>query len=334
MDTMSERNGELDSRIEIVTPENIAFQYRVAGPFRRLPAFLIDMMICLVTYAVISFAIMMISFWLGIPNLGVGASLLILFLLTWFYGGLFETFCNGQTPGKRLMEIRVLSVDGRPIDGLQAVLRNILRAVDAPPPFFLPIGLVAAAMNRRFQRLGDLAAGTMVVVEEPRWFHGVVRISDPQAVWLAGQIPPGFQASRSLARALALYVQRRLHLAWPRRMEVAAHVAAPLRDRFQLPAATDPDQLLCGLYHRTFITERSGEPWSASGSPFAPGASIAAGPPPAELAAAGPPPPPAGSIVAGTPFSPAPPATAPPTRPARLLPSGTPPAATGRGNRR
>jgi len=231
----------------------------------------------------------------------------------WFYGGLFETFCNGQTPGKRLMEIRVLSIDGRPIDGLQAVLRNILRVVDAPPPFFPPIGLVAAAMNRRFQRLGDLAAGTMVVVEEPRWFHGVVRISDPQAVWLAGQIPPGFQASRSLARALALYVQRRLHLAWPRRIEVAAHVAAHLRDRFQLPPATDLDQLLCGLYHRTFITERSGESSVAGGSPFAP----------------------AGSVAAGTPPPPASPATVPPSRPGRLLPSGAQPATpAGQGNRR
>jgi len=276
---MSDRHGQLDSRIEIVTPENIAFQYRVAGPFRRLPAFLIDVAICLVTFAVLSLAIMLVSFWFGIPNVGAGVLLLILFVLVWFYGGLFETFCNGQTPGKRLMEIRVLSIDGRPIDGLQAVLRNILRVVDAPPPVFFPIGLVAAAMNRRFQRLGDLAAGTMVVVEEPRWFHGVVRISDPQALWLAGQIPPGFQASRSLARALALYVQRRFHLAWPRRIEIASHVALPLRDRFQLPPGTDLDQLLCGLYHRTFITERSAESSAAGASPFAPAAGTM--PPPA-----------------------------------------------------
>jgi len=201
----------------------------------------------------------------------LGLFLLFWFVLNWFYGGLFETFWNGQTPGKRLLAIRVLSIDGRPINGLQGVLRNVLRAADSQPmvpllflgepldkiPIMLYlVGLMAMAANRRFQRLGDLACGTMVVVEEPRWFHGVVRVSEPAALGLAAQIPAGFQATRSLARALAAYVQRRWQLLWARRVEIARHLAAPLRDRFHLAPDTDLDQLLCGLYHRTFITER------------------------------------------------------------------------------
>ena len=54
-------------------------------------------------------------------------------MLFWFYGGLFETFWNGQTPGKRLLGIRVITLDGQPINALQAILRNVLRIVDAQP---------------------------------------------------------------------------------------------------------------------------------------------------------------------------------------------------------
>ena len=59
--------------------------------------------------------------------------LIAMFVLEWFYGGIFETYMNGQTPGKWVMGIRVLTVDGQPINGLQAVLRNILRTVDLYP---------------------------------------------------------------------------------------------------------------------------------------------------------------------------------------------------------
>ena len=269
MDLMSHPNGQLDSRIEIVTPENIALEYRVAGPFRRLPAYLIDLVICGLAGTAALAALTLLFTLLGLPEVGWGLSLVLWFVLNWFYGGVFETFWNGQTPGKRIMAIRVLSIDGRPINGLQAVLRNVLRAADAQPIAFYVVGLVAAAANRRFQRLGDLVCGTMVVVEEPGLFRGVVRISEPAALALAAQIPAGFQASRSLARALATYVQRRGQLLLARRIEIARHVAGPLRDRFQLAANTDLDQLLCGLYHRTFIAERPDAAAGSGVSPFA-----------------------------------------------------------------
>ena len=129
---MSSGAAQIDSTIEIVTPENIAFQYQAAGPFLRLPAFLIDL---LIRFSVMALAL------IGAMILGavlrgffVFALLLLLwFVLEWFYGGLFETYWNGQTPGKRLLGIRVLSVGGQPINGLQAVMRNILRYVDMMP---------------------------------------------------------------------------------------------------------------------------------------------------------------------------------------------------------
>ena len=138
--------------------------------------------------------------------------LLAWFLFDWFYGGLFETFWNGQTPGKRLMSIRVVSIDGQPIAGWQAVLRNFLRFVDGLPFFFgqaslfplYQLGLISSAMNERFQRLGDISSGTMVVVEEGQRPYGMVRITEPGALELAARLPPGLQVSRSRACTVGL----------------------------------------------------------------------------------------------------------------------------------
>lgn len=274
---MVAKHGQLDTTVEIVTPENIAFRYQVAGPFRRLPAYLIDLVIRIVVAVVAMIGLMLVFGIAGLPDLGMGVAMVIWFFLSAFYGGVFEAYWNGQTPGKRSMQIRVISIDGQPINGLQAVLRNILRAIDMQPVMFYMVGLLTASMNDRFQRLGDLACGTMVVIEEPQWFHGLVRITEPEALRLAALVPVDFQPSRPLARALATYVQRRPHFPKVRRIEIARHLGEPLRDRFDLPAETDLDQLLCALYHRTFITDRNGDSANGNGhlaqqpaaSPFA-----------------------------------------------------------------
>ncbi|MEA1952653.1 MAG: RDD family protein [Planctomycetota bacterium] len=267
---MGRKRKPLDTRIEIVTPENIGFQYRIAGPFRRLPAYLIDVAIrfgvAIVALIVIGIIFGMAQIW----GVGVGLWLLLLFLMDWFYGGFFETIWNGQTPGKRLMRIRVLSSDGQAINALQAVLRNILRAADWLPFGYL-LGLLTATMNDRFQRLGDLACGTMVVIEERQWLAGVAQVQDPLVHRLAAEIPVGFQPDRALAQTLAAYVGRRLNFPPERRAQLACYLAEPLGERLGLPADTDPDRLLCALYQRTFITEEELEeqPASAPQSPFA-----------------------------------------------------------------
>ena len=261
---MSQRVEQFDTAIKIVTPENIEFRYRVAGPFRRLPAYFIDLAIrFFLAIATVLIALLVCGL-LGIPaeiiELGALPAAVLWFLLAWFYGGIFEAFWNGQTPGKRMMQIRVLSVDGQPVGGMQAVLRNVLRVVDSQPPllhFFgvYLLGLVTATLNDRFQRLGDLAAGTFVVVEEERWFLGVVRPNEPEVVALASQLPADFQPTRSLSRALAAYVQRRQTFHWPRRLAIARHLGEPLCERLALAPTTNHDLLLCALYYRTFITE-------------------------------------------------------------------------------
>lgn len=258
---MSSAAAQVDSHIEIVTPENIAFEYRLAGPFRRLPAFLIDLLIRIVV--LIGCAIALVT---ALGALGGGLLLVVWFALTWFYGGLFEALWNGQTPGKRILGLRVVSIEGQPITGWQAVLRNLLSAVDCLPAitflqnyFFLPLyslGLLTAASNKRFQRLGDLAAGTMVIVEEDRRLYGLTRVTDAKAIELARVLPGSFSMDRGMSKALATYVDRRRVFAPARMMEIARTLGEPLVERYGLPPDTNCDTLLLALYYRTFVSDR------------------------------------------------------------------------------
>ncbi|MBX9789644.1 MAG: RDD family protein [Pirellulales bacterium] len=257
---MAADNAEaIDTQFEIVTPENIAFQYRLAGPFQRLPAFLIDL---LIQYAVLIILFLGVLFFFGMIRLGfvgVGLGLVIQFVISWFYAGLFEALWNGQTPGKRLMRLRVISADGQPIRPVQAILRNVLHVADCQPFYLYQVGLWVAACNRRYARLGDLVCGTMVVIEEPQYRSMALRVTEPEALRLAELIPAGFRVPRDMALALSSYVLRRRALPWTRRVQIARHLGEPLRMRFGLPPQTSYDMLLCAMYHRTFFAGAMGQ---------------------------------------------------------------------------
>jgi len=288
---MGELQSQLDTTIEVVAPENIAFHYRAAGPFRRWPAFLLDALFRLAVMVTLSIALSLAGAFAGGMGLVSAVLLIIWFLLEWFYGAFFETYMNGQTPGKWIMGIRVLTVDGQPINGFQAMLRNVLRVADMYPMLSLQVlgipvpmyvlptfmaGLVTMSLNRRFQRLGDLVCGTMVVIEEKHRLTGIVRIEDPRAAQLAEYLPADFRPSRTLARTLATYVERRRFFTPARRREVARHLAAPLLEKLGLRPDTSHDLLLCALYYRAFVADRpdetelgaAGVP-APSGAPFA-----------------------------------------------------------------
>jgi uncharacterized RDD family membrane protein YckC len=268
---MSSAVTPLDTTIDIVTPENIAFHYQVAGPFRRLPAYLIDLTIQTAVLAGLALLAAILS--ISIGGISVAVWLLAQFTLSWFYGGLFETYWNGQTPGKWLLGIRVLTSQGCPVNGYQAVLRNIMRVVDMGPLIsaevfggpaapLIPtysLGLIVMATNRRFLRLGDVVCRTMVVVEERPWHTGLAKIEDPRAYELASHLPADLQVSRSLARAVSHYAERRKFFSAPRRREVAKHLAHPLLERFGLPHNTSYDLLLCAMYYRLFIADRAAD---------------------------------------------------------------------------
>ena len=268
---MANGSRQIDSTINVVTPENIAFQYQAAGPFRRFPAFLIDVVIKLWLVWTFSMLVTMTAGYAGLPGIGLGASAVLYFVFDWFYGGFCETYMNGQTPGKWLLGIRVLTTSGQPINGLQAVMRNVLRSLELMPlvslqvfgfdqpayviPTFM-LGLLVMSCNRRYQRLGDLVCSTVVIIEEKHWLTGVAQLEDPRTVQLATYLPLDFQVGRSLAKALSHYVDRRRFFSVARRREVAKWLAVPLLEQFGLPADTSHDLLLCSLYYRTFIADQ------------------------------------------------------------------------------
>ena len=263
---MSNSNSQIDTTIQIVTPENISFQYEVAGPFRRLPAFLIDFAIRAVVLFGLSFALALLTFF---DELMIAVLLVTWFVMEWFYGALFETYWNGQTIGKRLLGIRVLSYDGQPINGLQGVMRNVLRAADlmpiVPPSAFgdeiqlaIPTGLIAILVpifNRRYQRLGDLVAGTIVVVEERKWSPTITKVEDPRIPQLAALLPVSLRLSSKTNRAISAFVERRKYLSPGRRHEIARHIAGPLLVKCGLPPDTSYDLFMCALYHRQFVAD-------------------------------------------------------------------------------
>lgn len=271
----------LDTTIEVVTPENIAFQYQLAGPFRRLPAYVVDILVRYAIMLCIAISLWLMIGLLAIEILGafaVGAILVSYFLISWFYGASMETYFNGRTVGKWMFGIRVIDVEGCPITGRRAIIRNLLRvadlapmaalpqlAMDMPPVFFIPtgiVGLISVICTRRMQRLGDIAAGTMVIVDEKTWQLPIAKIDDPRVAPLASFIPGDYTVSRSMAWTLAIYVERRHYLTPGRRAEIARHLAIPLIERFDFVSNVDFDLLMLAIYYRTFLADSAAEPAS------------------------------------------------------------------------
>jgi uncharacterized RDD family membrane protein YckC len=248
----------IDLIARIQTPENIEFQYRLAGPFRRFPAFVIDVVVrSLIITAVWFLFVFAGALLFGRSGFGASMDLIIFllmvfqFFLQWFYGAFFEAYWNGQTPGKWLWGLRVISVDGRPINISQAIVRNLLRTADLFPTGI--VGMVSMTVTQRFQRLGDLAAGTMVVVNQVSWVPPNVKFEDTRVPSLAEHIPADFRLSATLAKAIALYVERRVRIPMGRRAELANYIAMPLFRKFGFREDTSSDLLLCAIYYREFV---------------------------------------------------------------------------------
>jgi uncharacterized RDD family membrane protein YckC len=146
----------LDTTREIEVPEGVELSLAVAGLVSRSLAFMIDLIIRWAALA----AVASIFGYLG--NFGGGLFLILAFLVEWFYPVLFEVFYHGQTIGKKSMGIMVINDDGTPIDWSSSIVRNLLRFADFLPAFF-GFGVLSMLINKDFKRLGDLAAGTLVV---------------------------------------------------------------------------------------------------------------------------------------------------------------------------
>lgn len=146
------------------TPEGIAFSLPLAGPVSRLLACGIDLA-CVSVASTLAGTLFRA---LGIVSVDLARAFMILayFVISIGYGMAAEWFWRGQTLGKRLLRVRVMDAEGLRLSGSQIVLRNLVRTVDLLPAFYL-VGGVSMLISRRGQRLGDLAANT-IVVRAPR----------------------------------------------------------------------------------------------------------------------------------------------------------------------
>lgn len=164
----AEQRGFAD-QLNIDTPEQVELEFAVAGIGSRFVAVLIDHLIQFLFYLVFGIlGALLFGAWINrVSMLGkwvYAAFIALNFLLIWGYFTLFEAFWRGQTPGKRVMKLRVIKDSGRQITLFESMSRNLLRVVDYLPAFYLT-GVITMACTKRHQRLGDLGAGTIVVHE-------------------------------------------------------------------------------------------------------------------------------------------------------------------------
>jgi uncharacterized RDD family membrane protein YckC len=157
-----------EETLDINTPENVAFGYQVAGIGSRFLATLIDMIIITLLQIVVIVTYYFIQYLFDIDPTGVGSAWvaavmgLVIFLFYWGYYIFFEMLWNGQTPGKRWTGLRVIRADGTPITLSESFIRNLTRLIDFLPAAY-GVGIITMFIDKRSRRLGDLAAGTLVV---------------------------------------------------------------------------------------------------------------------------------------------------------------------------
>lgn len=158
-------------KLTVQTQEGIVFSLPLAGPVTRFAALVIDSVCVYILYIVVAMTTGALRAFVPIGTDIIGAlSMIAMFLLSMGYWVSLEWFWRGQTPGKRFFRLRVMDVQGMKLKFSQIVIRNILRFVDSLPFFYL-VGGVACFLTRHGQRLGDIAANTIVVahpvVKEP-----------------------------------------------------------------------------------------------------------------------------------------------------------------------
>ena len=241
-----------EMRFSIDTPELVALEFPLAGIGSRFIAILIDYGLQFAAF--ISLVLGMMLF---LPSMqkyeatsakwAIAILILIPFLLHWGYFTLFEGLWHGQTPGKRVAKIRVIQQSGRAVTIFESLSRNLVRAVDFLPALYV-VGSISIFVTRRNQRLGDLAAGTLVVHEGQTRDHASVS-NTRLFTQIAPQAPPlprvtsiptdalGRLGSADL-QAIETFLERRLDMTLEVRQSLATRLVASTAARMNLPPPT------------------------------------------------------------------------------------------------
>lgn len=273
------RTTPLDTDVAIETPEHIVFHYRVAGPARRALGHVLDLLLCYGAVTLLGILVIVAAArgaiesgeLEGAAKAGIGLVLLALFAAQWVYFVVWEAAAS-RTPGKMAVGLRVLTTSGRPIGWRAAALRNLLRAADMLPVAYV-VGVVSMALSSRFQRLGDLAAGTMVVVPENARAARALELSPPAEPRELASLPEHVSLDADERAAIELFLRRRHTLGAARERELASMVARSIGDRLGY-THEDPSRLLALVYDRAVNAGRLEAP-ASSWRPRAPPGKVA-----------------------------------------------------------
>lgn len=203
----------LDTRLRQETPEGVELTLSPAGPLPRALAWAIDFAIRGVVYALLG------SVLVALGSGGAGLGLIAGFLLEWGYPVYFE-YRSGSTPGKQALSLRVVHEDGSPLTFGSALLRNLVRFVDFFPVGYV-VGLCSCLVSTRFQRLGDLAAGSLVV-------HVIDSLPRPLPESVPPR-PPALPLTLEEQRAIVAFAERSALWSEERQEELAQHSGACTR---------------------------------------------------------------------------------------------------------
>ena len=265
--------SRLEETLLIDTPENITFNYEIAGIGSRFLAALIDTALILILQILVNFLTLYVYFRgtgfdleseLKAPEGWLMALLgLLSFLMMWGYYILFEILWNGRSPGKRFIKLRVIRVDGTPITAAESVVRNLVRLVDFLPAYY-GVGVIAMFINSQARRLGDLAAGTLVVREntEEVSLKSIAPpvVSAPRQAGSAGNAYPVERLSAQDIQLIESYLKRRDSLI--NRSYLSLKIAQALLDKMGVEkpymAMTDAEvalEMILFLYRRRMSGE-------------------------------------------------------------------------------
>lgn len=250
----------LEQRVEIETPEHVAFSYTIAGVGSRAAAAIVDQLLMwLIMLAVFILAVIAFGAISGAGLVNslertfgswVAAALYIGgFALSWGYFVFFEALSDGQTPGKKMFGLRVVQDGGYSISFGASAVRNLVRVLDAQPGFFYFVGMTSAIFSRTSKRVGDHVAGTIVVHERiPEFAPAVTTAAAPKRIAADGTVAaPALTSALLTEEEFALlqrFMARRQSLDPARRTEIMRQLVTRFGDRLPSEGSADAARLV------------------------------------------------------------------------------------------
>lgn len=251
----------IDTTATVETPERVRFRYRLAGPAQRAAAWGIDVVVQLLIAAGVALVVAMLSLVPTLGDVGVGLMLLAVFVVQWLYGVIFETLMAGRTPGKAVLELRVVREDGAPARFQDFLLRNLVRAADFLPAAF-GLGVLVMALDPKLRRIGDLVAGTVVIAENRSRVLEAVRITPPVSEEERQALPARVDLRPEEIEVIEAFLRRRRRLNDQRAKELAAQLGPALSARTGIQA-DDWERVLTLAYARATGRDRP-EGWATA----------------------------------------------------------------------